>query len=423
MRVSNANSSFVADITDDSCIEIKIIYSENVENTYTLNYFLNFYVQSYTIDAVKLPCYANTFLDINLMNKHLLCCDTIIDDDVEEFKDAINEESNNENRDKSNEVGSDDKNEDNNYDSKYDINDNINENINVVSNHDINTSNDDDSNKNINSDSNDDINDDCYYNINDCSYKNSYDNTDSNYCSKDNINKDSNYKINDNSNDDTNNDSNDASTEDSVGCSSNVSINDSGDDKNNDNNEHSFNSDNNLSFSDTESKCPSLSCVAINVGGLTSKLLHPDFDYFVKSHDIVCISESKLSNTDIVNIQGYTSFYKNRKKYRRKSGGILLLVKDCYVKHLKIFENEVYKSTIDSNIINKYTFTNYELCEKALFFTIDDIITNKSVLFAAVYIEPHNSDYFDRNAFQKLEESLLQFNHEHICLLGDFNSR
>ena len=61
--------------------------------------------------------------------------------------------------------------------------------------------------------------------------------------------------------------------------------------------------------------------------------------------------------------------------------------------------------------------------KKALFFTIDDIVLNKKVLFAAVYIEPHNSDYFDRNAYQKLEESILQFDHEHICLLGDFNSR
>ena len=82
-----------------------------------------------------------------------------------------------------------------------------------------------------------------------------------------------------------------------------------------------------------------LSCIALNVGGYGSKSTYPDLEEFISQHDIVCISESKLSDTDTVNIQGFTSFYKNRKNYLRKSGGLLVLVRDCYVKNIKIYEH------------------------------------------------------------------------------------
>ena len=118
------------------------------------------------------------------------------------------------------------------------------------------------------------------------------------------------------------------------------SSNDIGDDKKDDNNNDSFNLNNNFSLTSfstfsTEIKCYSLFCVAINVGGITTKLLHPEFENFIKLHDIICISESKLSDTETVHIEGFTSFYRNRKKFKKRSGGLLLLVKDCYVKHIK----------------------------------------------------------------------------------------
>ena len=166
-----------------------------------------------------------------------------------------------------------------------------------------------------------------------------------------------------------------------------------------------------------------LSCVALNVGGFESRSLYPDLEEFVESHDIICISESKLSDNDSVEIQGFTPFYKNRKKYLRKSGGLLVLVRNCYAKHIKIYEHESHKHKIDKSIIDHYVFTNFELCERALFFSLSDIILNKNVLFAAVYIEPENSPYFNRNTYGELEESILHLNFEHICLLGDLNSR
>ena len=73
-----------------------------------------------------------------------------------------------------------------------------------------------------------------------------------------------------------------------------------------------------------------LSCIALNCCGFMSKMMFPEFEQLIKKHDIICISESKLSDVDTVDIEGYTAFYKNRQKYVRKSGGILLLVKNCF---------------------------------------------------------------------------------------------
>ena len=70
-----------------------------------------------------------------------------------------------------------------------------------------------------------------------------------------------------------------------------------------------------------------LKCLGLNVCGFKSKQIFPDFINFLNKHDVICISESKLADTDTVNIDGYTSFYKNRDKYLHKSGGVLVLIK------------------------------------------------------------------------------------------------
>ena len=55
---------------------------------------------------------------------------------------------------------------------------------------------------------------------------------------------------------------------------------------------------------------------------------HPDFFTLISNHDIIAISESKRDDTDAVDVPGYVAFYKNRGTFRRKSGGLLLLVKE-----------------------------------------------------------------------------------------------
>ena len=71
-----------------------------------------------------------------------------------------------------------------------------------------------------------------------------------------------------------------------------------------------------------------LSFLAINVCGILSKMKHPDFLSLISNHDIIAISQSKLDDTDAVDVPGYVAFYKNRGKFRRKFGGVLLLIKE-----------------------------------------------------------------------------------------------
>ena len=165
-----------------------------------------------------------------------------------------------------------------------------------------------------------------------------------------------------------------------------------------------------------------LSCMAINVGGLRSKLNFPSFLSFIKNYDAVVVTESKFSDTDSVNIDGYTAFYKNRSKFRRKSGGILLLIKDWLVPWVHIIENVKLKNKITDNQ-DRYIFVNYELSSRILFFTVDEHLLGKRVLFCGSYIEGDNSTYFNRHVYAELEENLLDINFENVCLLGDLNSR
>ena len=166
-----------------------------------------------------------------------------------------------------------------------------------------------------------------------------------------------------------------------------------------------------------------ISCIAINVGGLKSKTLFPDFEQFIRTYDVVCISESKLSNSDQFDLKGFTTFYKNRKKFKRKSGGILILIRNWLVNYVSIYEEEKMREYIDKKLIQHYVFVNHELSKRILFFSFDTSVFGESTLFGAVYIEPENSDYFDRNAYNEIEMSILNLNMTNICLLGDFNSR
>ena len=52
-----------------------------------------------------------------------------------------------------------------------------------------------------------------------------------------------------------------------------------------------------------------LSFLALNVCGILSKMKHPDFLSLISSHDIIAISESKLDDTDAVDVPGYVAFY------------------------------------------------------------------------------------------------------------------
>ena len=65
-----------------------------------------------------------------------------------------------------------------------------------------------------------------------------------------------------------------------------------------------------------------------SVGGLQSKLRFPEFHDFIESKDIICLTETKLDEFDHIDINNFTCFKKNRLHCKRKSGGIVALIRN-----------------------------------------------------------------------------------------------
>jgi len=69
----------------------------------------------------------------------------------------------------------------------------------------------------------------------------------------------------------------------------------------------------------------------LNVCGLKSKLLNPDFITFIKNHDILLFQETKTDTYDKLDLPDEYSFKaKHRKSYCRKSGGIVVVYKNLF---------------------------------------------------------------------------------------------
>jgi exonuclease III len=141
--------------------------------------------------------------------------------------------------------------------------------------------------------------------------------------------------------------------------------------------------------------CPKFSEIkfcSINVCGLKSKLLLPDFDDLIKCHDICIFLESKIDDLDILNLpNGYKSFSKCRQKFCKKSGGITIVFKTEYERYLNFPKT-------DSEYIQWIKFSK-------------DIFSDEFLL-GCVYIPPENSKYSTIDAFTEIEN-------EFISLLGN----
>ena len=78
-----------------------------------------------------------------------------------------------------------------------------------------------------------------------------------------------------------------------------------------------------------------LNIAYLNVCGLKSKLLNPDFCYMIKKYDILIFVEIKTDEFDEINLpSGYSYRVKQRKTFKRKSGGIIIIYKDTISKCL-----------------------------------------------------------------------------------------
>ena len=74
--------------------------------------------------------------------------------------------------------------------------------------------------------------------------------------------------------------------------------------------------------------------LSLNVCGIKSKLFSADFVKFIDDYDVICFTETKCDNVDMINIKdrmennGFDIVSKNRNKLSRfKSGGILMGIK------------------------------------------------------------------------------------------------
>jgi hypothetical protein len=67
-----------------------------------------------------------------------------------------------------------------------------------------------------------------------------------------------------------------------------------------------------------------IECICLNVCGIKSKHLSPEFIQLITIHDICIFIETKTDKYDILNIpDGFSYVVKNRKLFKHKSGGIV----------------------------------------------------------------------------------------------------
>ncbi|CAG2222549.1 unnamed protein product [Mytilus edulis] len=176
---------------------------------------------------------------------------------------------------------------------------------------------------------------------------------------------------------------------------------------NSDNGENSIDTSvqNTKSESVKSNSCDSVKVLALNVCDLKSKLKSPELEVLCNNYDILCFSESKLDQYDVINIKHFKSLPPlNRKNAKRKSGGIIVFVRDY------LFENVEVLNSSNENV---------------LWFILDNNVFDYATLFGAVYIPPESSNYSNIDIFDVLERDIIKYTAEtrcKVCLLGDFNA-
>jgi hypothetical protein len=81
-------------------------------------------------------------------------------------------------------------------------------------------------------------------------------------------------------------------------------------------------------------------CLLINICGLKSKLKAIDFEEYISSYDIVCLTETKLDEIDAIEVPGFVLHSKVRTKRKRASGGVAILVKSSLSQSIERVEIE-----------------------------------------------------------------------------------
>lgn len=145
----------------------------------------------------------------------------------------------------------------------------------------------------------------------------------------------------------------------------------------------------------------------MNVCGLKSKHILPDFTNFIANFDIIGFQETKLTEYDDVQLCDFKLFTKNRtSRSRVASGGIALAVK-------KTISNCVTVINSSSSLV--------------LWFKVSKKLTkyDTDILCGIIYIPPENTRYSSNDPFNEIQLELdsLRSEFDNVILFGDFNAR
>lgn len=125
-------------------------------------------------------------------------------------------------------------------------------------------------------------------------------------------------------------------------------------------------------------------------------------------HDICVFVETKLTDLDNIDLpDGFDYVTKNRQKFKKASGGIIVIYKKSLGKKLKFYKTE-------SQFVQWFKISN------------SLILSDSDVLFGCVYVPPENSNYSSLEAFEEMENelrTLVNNENSYVALIGDFNSK
>ena len=141
--------------------------------------------------------------------------------------------------------------------------------------------------------------------------------------------------------------------------------------------------------------------------GLRRKILYPEFTELVSQFDIFFVSETKLDDYDIINIDSYDFFSQCRKqKYIRKSGGLGFFIKHTLKPYINIVKS-------DSDYVMWFKVS------KSL------VKTSEDILFGVFYIPPPESRFHNVEEIELLEVEITSscIQNDNVLLTGDFNAR
>ncbi|MES9881062.1 MAG: reverse transcriptase domain-containing protein [Sedimenticola sp.] len=156
----------------------------------------------------------------------------------------------------------------------------------------------------------------------------------------------------------------------------------------------------------SENESAQLTFLSLNVCGLKSKLLLPEFHDYIQDYDIIGFQETKTDLIDEITLPNFNLYFKHRRKIsRRKSGGIAFAYKKELRPHISPIETT-------SKLVQWFSIS-------------DKLIKQSNVLCGVVYIPPESSVYASDDPYQEIEQELHSFSDKYsqVLLFGDLNSR